>query len=68
MSFIGDVMTRNVLKADSKKVKTVTVIIKKLKRHFVTHGTHNELLSGNEPPFNSAEFMRTFCDHLGLSM
>ena len=25
-------------------------------RHFVTHGTPNELLSGNEPPFNSAEF------------
>ena len=25
-------------------------------RHFVTHGTRNELLSGNEPPFNSAEF------------
>ena len=53
---------------DQLHSKTVTVIIKKLKRHFVTHGTHNELLSGNEPPFNSAEFMRTFCDHLGLSM
>ena len=26
------------------------------KRHFVTHGTLNELLSGNERPFNSAEF------------
>ena len=25
-------------------------------RHFVTHGTPNELLSGNELPFNSAEF------------
>ena len=36
--------------------KTGTVIIKKLKKHFVTHGTPNELLSGNEPPFNSAEF------------
>ena len=36
--------------------KTATVIIKKLKRHFVTQGTPNELLSGNEPPFNSAEF------------
>ena len=30
--------------------------MKKLKKHFVTHGTPNELLSGNEPPFNSAEF------------
>ena len=29
---------------------------KKLKRNFITHGTPNELLSGNEPPFNSAEF------------
>ena len=36
--------------------KTGTVIIKKLKKHFVTHGTPNELLSGNEPPFNSSEF------------
>ena len=36
--------------------KTETVIIKKLKKHFVTHGTPNELLSGNEPPFNSSEF------------
>ena len=36
--------------------KTGTVIIKKLKKHFVTNGTPNELLSGNEPPFNSAEF------------
>ena len=36
--------------------KTVTVIIKKLERYFVTHGTPNELLSGNELPFNSAEF------------
>ena len=36
--------------------KTGTVIIKKLKKYFVTHGTPNELLSGNEPPFNSAEF------------
>ena len=36
--------------------KTGTVIIKKLKKHFATHGTPNELLSGNEPPFNSAEF------------
>ena len=36
--------------------KTGTVIIKKLKKHFVIHGTPNELLSGNEPPFNSAEF------------
>ena len=36
--------------------KTGTVIIKKLKKHFVTHGTPNELLSGNEPLFNSAEF------------
>ena len=36
--------------------KTGTVIIKKLKKHFVTHGKPNELLSGNEPPFNSAEF------------
>ena len=37
--------------------KTATVIIKKLiKKHFVTHGTPNELLSGNEPPLNSAEF------------
>ena len=35
--------------------KTGTVIIKKLKKHFVTHAP-NELLSGNEPPFNSAEF------------
>ena len=41
---------------DQLHSKTVTVIIKKLKRHFVTHGTPNELLSGNEPPFNSAEF------------
>ena len=53
---------------DQLHSKTVTVIIKKLKKHFVTHGTPNELLSGNEPPFNSAELMRTFCDHLGLSM
>ena len=36
--------------------KTGTVIIKKLKKHFVTHGTPNELLSGNEPPLNSAGF------------
>ena len=36
--------------------KTGTVIVKKLKKHFVTHGTPNELLSGNELPFNSAEF------------
>ena len=36
--------------------KTGAVIIKKLKKHFVTHGTPNELLSGNEPPFDSAEF------------
>ena len=37
--------------------KTATVIIKKLiKKHFVTHGTPNELLSGNEPPLNSAGF------------
>ena len=36
--------------------KTGTVIIKKLKKHFVIHGTPNELLSGNEPPFNAAEF------------
>ena len=43
-------------KVDQLHSKTVTVIIKKLKRHFVTHGTPNELLSGNEPPFNSAEF------------
>ena len=43
---------------DQLHSKTGTVIIKKLtgKRHFVTHGTSNELLSGNEPPFNSAEF------------
>ena len=41
---------------DQLHSKTVTVIIKKLNRHFVTHGTLNELLSGNEPPFNSAEF------------
>ena len=41
---------------DQLHSKTVTVIIKKLKRHFVTHGTPNELLSGNEPPFNSAQF------------
>ena len=41
---------------DQLHSKTGTVIIKKLKRHFVTHGTPNELLSGNEPPFNSAEF------------
>ena len=36
--------------------KTGTVITKNLKKHFVKHGTPNELLSGNEPPFNSAEF------------
>ena len=36
--------------------KTGTVVIKKLKKHFVTHWTSNELLSGNDPPFNSAEF------------
>ena len=37
--------------------KTGTVITKKLiKKHFVTHGTPNELLSGDEPPLNSAEF------------
>ena len=41
---------------DQLHSKTGTVIIQKLKRHFVTHGTSNELLSGNEPPFNSAEF------------
>ena len=41
---------------DQLHSKAVTVTIKKLKRHFVTHGTPNELLSGNEPPFNSAEF------------
>ena len=41
---------------DQLHSKTVTVIIKKVKTHFVTHGTPNELLSGNEPPFNSAEF------------
>ena len=47
--------------------KTGTVIIKKLKKHFVTHGTPNELLSGNEPPFNSAEFENVW-DHLGPRM
>ena len=36
--------------------KTGIVIIKKLKKHVVTHGTPNELLSGNEPPFDSTEF------------
>ena len=36
--------------------KTGTAIIKKLNKHFVTHGTPNELPSGNGPPFNSAEF------------
>ena len=41
---------------DQLRSKTVTVIIKKLKRHFVTHKTPNELLSGNEPSFHSAEF------------
>ena len=41
---------------DQLHSKRVTVIIKKLKRHFVTNGTLNELLSGNERPFNSAEF------------
>ena len=41
---------------DQLHSKTGIVIIKKLKRHFVTHGTPNELLSGNEPPFNFAEF------------
>ena len=41
---------------DQLHSKTGTVIIKKLKRHFVTHGKSNELLSGDEPPFNSAEF------------
>ena len=39
--------------------KTGTVITKKLKRHFVTHGAPNELLSFN---------LRTFGGHLGLSM
>ena len=41
---------------DQLHSKTVTVIIKKVKRHFVTPGRPNELLSGNEPSFNSAEF------------
>ena len=43
-------------KVDQLHSKTGTVIKKKLKRHFVTHGTPNELLSGNEPPFIFAEF------------
>ena len=43
-------------KVDQLHSKTGTVIAKKLKRHFVTHGTPNELLSGNEPPFIFAEF------------
>ena len=41
---------------DQLHSKTGTVIVKKLKRHFVTHETPNELLSGNERPSNSAEF------------
>ena len=41
--------------------KTRTAITKKLiKKHFVTHGAPNELLSGNEPLFNSAEFENFF--------
>ena len=43
-------------KVDQLHSKTGTVITKKLKRHFVTHGTPNESLSGNEPPFIFAEF------------
>ena len=41
---------------DQLHSKTGTVILKTLKRYFVTHGTPNELRSGNEPPSNSAEF------------
>ena len=44
---------------DKLHSKTGTVIIKKLKKHFVTHGAPNELLSDN---------LTTFCGHLGLSM
>ena len=40
--------------------KTGTVIIKKLKRLFATHGIPNELLSDKGPPFYSAEFENFF--------
>ena len=41
---------------DELHSKTGTVIIKKLKKHFATHGIPNELVSDNGPPFNSAKF------------
>ena len=41
---------------DELHSKTGTVIIKKLKKHFATHGIPNDLISDNGPPFNSAEF------------
>lgn len=36
--------------------KTGNVIIKKLKRHFATHGIPDEFFSDNGPPFDSIEF------------
>ena len=55
-NYLCTVDYHSVFEVDQLHSKTGTVIIKKLKRHFVTHGTPTELLSGNEPPFTSAEF------------
>ena len=41
---------------DELHEKTGTAIIKKLKKHFATHGIPNEVVSDSGPPFNSAEF------------
>ena len=48
--------TSGYFEVDQLHRKTGTVIIKKLKRFFATHGIPNELLSDKGPPFYSAEF------------